>query len=210
MRAEFATLKKRQINEKTGYKRRKAGAIRYQLPTPNGKGIDFLVDFEHFGNGGVEVKRIREVPEPIIYNEEDDIDLINYTQEESRKFTDHIMKAISQLLPAVPNAIYVKIDSTVHEFYDAGYAINAIVNRVSDNDIDFLRRKKFESREQFMEHYHRMNLLVVRSKWGPSTSSAGINFNSNRVWINEDASLELPEKVIDIFRHGENWGDGPS
>jgi hypothetical protein len=186
-----------------------ATGLRYQLATPNGKGIDFVVEFEQFGNVGVEVKRIREVPKPIIHNEEDGIDVINYTQEESRKFTDHIMKAISQLLPNVSNAVYVKIDSTVHEFYDAGYAINAIVRRVCNNDIEFLHRKKFDSRDHFMEHYRRMSLLVVRSKWGPSISSAGTNFNSNRVWVNDDALINLPENIIDIFRRGDNWGKGP-
>ena len=35
-----------------------ATGLRYQLATPNGKGIDFLVEFEQFGNVGVEVKGI--------------------------------------------------------------------------------------------------------------------------------------------------------
>ncbi|MCY2976978.1 MAG: hypothetical protein NTW52_20175 [Planctomycetota bacterium] len=181
-------------------------SLQYQVPTPAGKKIDFLAEFEHVGDVGVEVKRIREIPEPTTYNEEDQIHEINYSQKESFKFTDNIMAAMQQLMPDLPNVIYVKIDSTVHEFYDAGLALNTMIKRVRGKDVDFLRKYKFESTEQFMEHYRRMNLFVVRSKWGPSISSAGINFNSNRIWKNEDAAIALPESVVEIFRRGDSWG----
>lgn len=180
--------------------------FQYQVPTPTGKKIDFLTEFEQVGNVGVEVKRIREIPGPTTFNEEEQIHEVSYSQRESFKFTDNIMSALLQLMPALPNIIYVKIDSTVHEFFDAGLALNAIVMRVRAKDVEFLRKNKFESPEQFLDHYWRMNLLVVRSKWGPSISSAGTNFNSNRIWINEEATIPMPEHVVDIFRRGDSWG----
>lgn len=181
-------------------------SIQYQVSTPTGKKIDFLAEFDQVGHVGIEVKRIREIPEPTTYNEEDQIHEINYSQKESFKFTGNIMAAMHQLMPDLPNMIYVKIDSTVHEFYDAGVALNAIVKRVRDRDIDFLRKYKFDSPAQFMDHYQRMNVLVVRSKWGPSISSTGTNFNCNRIWRNEEAAIALPENVVDVFRRGDNWG----
>ncbi|AMV31709.1 hypothetical protein VN12_06280 [Pirellula sp. SH-Sr6A] len=181
-------------------------SLQYQVSTPTGKKIDFLAEFEQTGHVGIEVKRIREIPEPTSYNEEDQIHEINYSQKESFKFTGNIMAAMHQLMPDVPNVIYVKIESTVHEFYDAAVALNAIVQRVRNKDIDFLRKHKFDSTAQFLDHYQRMNLLVVRSKWGQSISSTGTDFNSNRIWRNEEAAIGLPENVVDIFRRGENWG----
>lgn len=177
----------------------------YQVATPTGKNIDFLIDFKRFGGVGVEVKRIREVPEPTIRNDEG-LDEVNYTQRESFKFTDNIMKALIQLLPDRPNVIYLKIESTTHELFEAGFALSAIIDRVNRNDLAFLRKHKFESRDHFMEYYRRMNVVAVRSKWGPSISEAGTNYNSNRVFVSGDASMELPENIVDIFRRGENWG----
>jgi hypothetical protein len=181
-------------------------SLQYQARTPTGKKIDFLAEFEHVGNVGIEVKRIREIPKPTTFNEEDQVHEINYSQKESFKFTENIMAALHQLMPNIPNVIYVKIDSTVHEFYDAGVALKAIVERVRDKDIDFLRKYRFDSPAQFMDHYQRMNVLVVRSKWGSSISSTGTNFNSNRIWRNEEAAIALRENVVDVFRRGDNWG----
>lgn len=179
--------------------------FQYQVPTSLGKKIDYLLGFENVGDVGVEIKRIREVATPIIRNEEG-LDEINYTQKESFKFTDHIMAAMTQLMPGIPNVIYIKVDSTTHELYDAGYAINSIIRRARLQEPEFLEKHKLNSITEFQVRYYRMNLLVVRTNWGPSISKDGTNFNQNRIWVNEDAALELPHSIVDVFRRGEMWG----
>jgi len=190
--------------EFAAYLARFVSKLDYQIATPSKKNIDFILTFDGVDQIGVEVKRIREVLNPTIQGD-DGLEEVNYNQRESFKFTDCIMAATRQLMPNLPNVVYVKVDSTTHEQYDAGFAVNQIVNHVKGNRTDFFRKHEFESRDHFLEHYRRMTLLVVRSKWSARYTESGISLNPNNVWINEDADCPLAEGRIEIFRRGDNW-----
>lgn len=190
--------------EFAAYLARFVSKIDYQIATPSKKNIDFILTFNGTDQVGVEVKRIREVPTPTIPGD-DGLEEVNYDQRESFKFTDCIMAATRQLMPTLPNVVFIKVDSTTHEEYDAGFAVNQIVKHVQDNRTDFFRKHKFESRDHFLEHYRRMTLLVVRSRWSARHTESGISLNPNNVWINEDAGCSLAKSLIDIFRRGDNW-----
>jgi hypothetical protein len=170
--------------------------------TGSNKCLDFVLHFSSSGCVGAEVKRIRE-PDSLTKRYGNDRFEIPYTQRESFKFTDRILEALPQLHPQYPNVVFFQISSSTHEPDDAFEALAHVVAHFRQGNDEFFTAKDFQSREHFLEQYRKLSAVLVRSRFTPVAGAEPINYTRNRILINQDANLTIPEDVADVLRHAD-------
>lgn len=176
----------------------------YQVKLPDKpKRLDFVLHFPTTDCIGAEVKRIRE-PDAVTQLYGNDYSEIPYTQRESFKFTDRILEdALPQLHPEYPNVVFFQISSATHEPDDAYEALAHVVKHYHDGNNDFFASKGFLSRQQFLEQYRKLSAVVVRSEFTPLAGRQINHYARNRLFINPDATLPIPEAMAEAFRHAD-------
>ena len=121
---------------------------------------------------------------------------IPYTQKESFKFSENIVRCIGQLRPETANVLAVKIDSSTHDPRELRESINELWKKARNGHDSYFSDNKAKGAADFLDLARALSAVVVKSIWAPDRVEERHNF----IWCNPDATIPLSSDILEHLR----------
>lgn len=118
------------------------------------------------------------------------------THKEYRKFGDEICdpEHLGQIRPGMVNILAISTNSSAHDYFDLGKAIDSLKELVEKGDDEFFINKGFEGVEDFTIQLRRLSGILFRGAW------FSVDFNPNVLWRNDTAEYPIPNSLAEILQ----------
>lgn len=122
------------------------------------------------------------------------LDPIFFTNKESFKFGDTIFEKLGQCIPGMINILFISTNSSTHEPEDVLESIASINHLIKRQDINFFKKKGFDSIDDFVNTSKLLSGIVSKTTW------VGLDNNFNLVWCNCNADRQIPQELNDYMK----------